>query len=83
MLFHRNAIKNAVIVHFITHDKAWNPTHFYPYTFEYYGYLKKYISKKDKLIYWISKPLGVILHSIEYMYYDVRRLKNKIIPKHS
>lgn len=83
MLFHRKSIKNAVIAHFITHDKAWNPTHFYPYTFEYYKYLKKYILKKDKLLYWMGKPLGVVLHSIEYMYYDVRRLKNKIIHKNA
>lgn len=83
MLFHRESIRNAVIVHFITNDKAWNPTHFYPYTFEYYKYLKKYLSKKDKFLYWIGKPLGVVLHSIEYMYYDARRIKNKIIHKNA
>lgn len=60
VLQHQSEVQGAAVVHFITSDKPWFPTYVFPYTREYYGYLKKYLTGKEKLKYWICKPAGVV-----------------------
>lgn len=74
----RTGYRNSVIVHYITKDKPWKPTHFFPYSSEYYSYLKKYLSKPKKIVFWAGKPFGVVIHTIEYCYYDILHLARKI-----
>ena len=52
--------KKAIIVHFITSDKPWKGTYVFPYLWEYYKYLRKYLSIKEKLNYWFLKPKGIV-----------------------
>lgn len=60
VLQHKSEVDKAAVVHFITSDKPWFSTYVFPYTREYYGYLKKYLTAKDKFKYWIYKPAGVV-----------------------
>lgn len=60
VLKHKNEVNLAAIVHFITSDKPWFPAYVFPYTREYYTYLKKYFSFSEKIKYWISKPKGMV-----------------------
>lgn len=59
VLQHKTEVNAAAVVHFITSDKPWFPTYVFPYTKEYYWYLKKYFSVGEKVKYWISKPAGL------------------------
>lgn len=47
--------KNVVIVHFITTNKPWLSTYCRYYLFEYWGYLKKYLTNNQKKEYWLKK----------------------------
>lgn len=60
VLQHKEEVNKAAVVHFITSDKPWFSTYAFPYTREYYSYLKKYIGLGEKLKYWIQKPLGLV-----------------------
>lgn len=60
VLKHKEEVENAAVVHFITSDKPWFSTYVFPYTREYYGYLKKYLGIGKKLNYWIAKPVGLV-----------------------
>lgn len=60
VLKHMKEAKEAVIVHFITADKPWKGTYVFPYLWEYYKYLRAYLSISDKVRYWLLKPKGVI-----------------------
>lgn len=56
---HKKERDCAIIIHFITAKKPWCGDYCYPYTREYYKYLKQYLSVKEKIKYWVMKPLGV------------------------
>lgn len=60
VLKHKDEVKNAAVVHFITADKPWFSAYVFPYTREYYHYLKKYFNIGKKVKYWISKPAGML-----------------------
>lgn len=60
VLHHKDEVKKAAVVHFITSDKPWFYLYVFPYTREYYSYLKKYFSFCKRLKYWISKPAGMV-----------------------
>lgn len=78
-------LKDAVIVHYVTKDKPWQPSFFFPYVKEYYCYMKKYMTKKRRILYWIGKPYGFVKHTIEYCCLDIlhyaRIVKHKLIDK--
>ena len=61
VLRHKKDVDDATVVHFITGDKPWKPTYCFPYTGEYYHYLKKYLSAKEKILYWVQKPIGLVM----------------------
>jgi len=80
VLKHMKEAKKAVIVHFITADKPWKDTYVFPYLREYYKYLRKYLSVRKKIRYWLLKPKGVIegLKTYEkYKKINRRNLNNK------
>ena len=60
VLKHKKEVQEAAVVHFITSDKPWFSTYVFPYTREYYVYLKKYFGIGKKLRYWLSKPAGLV-----------------------
>lgn len=60
VLQHKEEVNKAAVVHFITSDKPWFSTYVFPYTREYYRYLKKYMEFGEKLKYWIQKPIGLV-----------------------
>lgn len=60
ILLHKEEVREAVVVHFITADKPWKETYCFPYMREYYQYLKKYIGFGKKVKYWLYKPLGLV-----------------------
>ncbi len=60
ILKHKKEVEAAAVVHFITSDKPWFGTYVFPYTKEYYGYLKKYFGIWKKLKYWLLKPAGMV-----------------------
>lgn len=57
---HKELVKKAVIVHFITGRKPWTYAYCYPYTRAYYAYWKQYITTKTKMKYWVFKPIAVV-----------------------
>lgn len=60
VLQHKEEVNKAAVVHFITSDKPWFSTYVFPYTREYYRYLKKYMEFGEKLKYWVQKPIGLV-----------------------
>lgn len=60
VLKHMAEVKHAEVIHFITADKPWLDTYVFPYTREYYNYLKKYYNMGRKCKYWLSKPAGIV-----------------------
>lgn len=57
---------SASIVHFITGNKPWLNTYFFPYSIKYYRFSKDYMNFKQKISFWLGKPKGVILYIKEY-----------------
>ena len=53
-------IKKVVIAHFITGDKPWNNDYLIVFAREYYSYLRKYLTPKQRAAWWLGKPKGVV-----------------------
>ena len=51
-----NEFRDAVIVHFITTSKPWKKECCTLYFIEYWKYLKKYMTRKQRREYWMYKP---------------------------
>ena len=47
--------RNVVIAHFILSIKPWMGTYCYFYLFEYWSYLRKYLTKEQRWEYWSEK----------------------------
>lgn len=59
-ILHRKELKKAKIVHFTRSKKPWMNNYVLFYLFEYWKYLKNYLTLKQKLIYWICKPIEAV-----------------------
>lgn len=57
-LKNRNELRAAVVVHFITSNKPWKNDYCLFYLKEYWNYLKKYLTRKQRREYWMCKPLA-------------------------
>lgn len=53
-------VKRTVIAHFITKDKPWHNDYLIVYAREYYAYLRKYLTPKQRIAWWLGKPRGVL-----------------------
>ena len=53
-------LKKVVMIHFITEDKPWKGSYLFPFSLEYYHYLRKHQNLLMNLKWWVQKPLGVI-----------------------
>ncbi len=53
-------MKKIVIAHFITGDKPWKNEYLIVFAREYYSYLRKYLTLKQRFAWWLGKPKGVI-----------------------
>ena len=60
ILTHMKELREAVIIHFITEDKPWKGSYLFPFSLEYYHYLRKHQDLLTNLKWWAQKPLGVI-----------------------
>lgn len=68
-LFNMRERKSVKIVHFIMKIKPWYKEYFGLFMFEYYGLLRKFISIKSRITYWIYKPkmlFGLIISHAKY-----------------
>lgn len=59
-LTEREIMKDTIVAHFSSNIKPWMKEYFFPYTNEYYSYLKRYIDTKKKVEYWLYKPIAVM-----------------------
>ena len=53
-------MKKIAIAHFITGDKPWNNDYLIVFAREYYSYLRKYLTPKQRVAWWLGKPKGVV-----------------------
>lgn len=53
-------MRKIVIAHFITGDKPWNNDYLIVFAKEYYSYLRKYLTPKQRVAWWLGKPKGVV-----------------------
>lgn len=53
-------MKKIIIAHFITGDKPWNNDYLIIFAREYYSYLRKYLTPKQRMAWWLGKPKGVV-----------------------
>ncbi len=53
-------IRKVAIAHFITGDKPWNNDYLIVFAREYYSYLRKYLTLKQRVAWWLGKPKGVV-----------------------
>ncbi len=53
-------MKKIIIAHFITGDKPWNNDYLIIFAKEYYSYLRKYLTPKQRMAWWLGKPKGVV-----------------------
>lgn len=74
----RKEVKDAIIVHFITSMKPWKNNYVFPYTMEYYKYLREYLSFSKKICYWIGKIKGLY---VMVRLYQERKRRNTCISK--
>lgn len=56
----RKIMKDTIVAHFSGSIKPWTKEYFFPYTKEYYLYLKKYIVLNERIKYWLYKPIAVL-----------------------
>ena len=56
---HLKDLKKVVIVHYITEDKPWKGSYVFPFSLEYYHYLKKYQTLTGNVNWWMKKPIGI------------------------
>lgn len=59
-LIHLGKFKKVKIVHFMGKIKPWNNKYCLFFTFKYYKILRLYITKKQRISYWIFKPFYFI-----------------------
>lgn len=52
-------VKKTAIAHFITGDKPWHNDYLIIYAREYYSYLRKYLTVKQRIAWWLQKPKGI------------------------
>lgn len=67
ILKHRWELSSVDVVHFITNDKPWNNTYCFPFAKEYYIWLKRYLSVREKILWWLTKPFWLVLVLIKHM----------------
>lgn len=53
-------MRKIVIAHFITGDKPWNNDYLIVFAREYYSYLRKYLTTRQRVAWWLGKPKGVV-----------------------
>ena len=53
-------MRRIAIAHFITGDKPWNNDYLIVFAREYYSYLRKYLTIRQRLAWWLGKPKGVV-----------------------
>ena len=53
-------MRRITIAHFITGDKPWNNDYLIVFAREYYSYLRKYLTFKQRMAWWLGKPKGVV-----------------------
>lgn len=53
-------MRDTIVAHFSSNVKPWKKEYLFPYTKEYYAYLKKYIDIKERVEYWLYKPIAVM-----------------------
>jgi lipopolysaccharide biosynthesis glycosyltransferase len=58
-LFGKQKEKSPVIVHYMCSIKPWMLDYYWKYFFEYFSYLKKYLTRKEKLMFAL-KPFYVL-----------------------
>ena len=56
----RVIMRDTIVAHFSSNIKPWTKEYLFPYTSEYYSYLKEHIDIKKKLEYWIYKPISLM-----------------------
>jgi len=76
--FHHRELNEVIIIHFITEEKAWLPTYFYPLVGEYSTYLKKHLSLNGRIRYWLGKPRGILIHFVKYFIFFAKNIYNKL-----
>lgn len=57
---HPALMRRIAIAHFITGDKPWNNDYLIVFAREYYSYLRKYLTLKQRAAWWLGKPKGVV-----------------------
>ena len=73
--------KQAVVVHFISICKPWHSDYCSFYLFEYWRYLKKYISREEQKLYWRNKrPVKKIANLISR--YMMRKIRAVFMKRH-
>ena len=53
-------MRRIAIAHFITGDKPWNNDYLIVFAREYYSYLRKYLTPRQRMAWWLGKPKGVV-----------------------
>ena len=53
-------LKKVVMIHFITEDKPWKGSYLFPFSLEYYHYLRKHQNLVTNIKWWFEKPVGVL-----------------------
>ena len=53
-------MRKIIIAHFITWDKPWNNDYLIVFAREYYSYLRKYLTSRQRAAWWLGKPTGVV-----------------------
>lgn len=76
ILKNKKELDEVKIVHFITGSKPWQGTYCFPFMREYYKYLKKYLSLRERIKYWYEKPLGLIYIFIKHSQWKKRSIKS-------
>lgn len=64
--------KEPVIVHYMGASKPWQVDYYWKYFFEYFSYLKKYLNRKEKILF-MFKPCYVFAKMVKDFFRLIRK----------